>query len=133
MVLSNVQQATENRQQRMKGDDIAHRLLLFAVHVLQLVRTLQRDSIARHVGRQLMRSATAGGANYEEARSAESRADFAHKVGIAAKELGESRYWLRLAGEANLAAPNAAADLVAEAGELIAILSASARTAKARS
>ena len=128
----NVQQATENRQQGMKGDDVARRLLRFAVHVLRLVRKLQSDSIGRHVARQLLRSATAGGANYEEARSAESRADFAHKVSIAAKELRESRYWLRLSAEANLAVPNEVAVLVNEAGELVAILTASAKTAKAR-
>ena len=97
----NVEQATENRQQGMKGEDIARRLLRFAVHVLRLVRELQRDSIGRHVARQLLRSSTAGGANYEEARSAESRADFAHKVGIAAKEVRQSRYWLRLSAEAS--------------------------------
>lgn len=131
--MGNVEQTTENRQPRMKGDDIVRRLLRFAVHVLQLVRRLQRDPIGRHVGRQLLRSATAGGANYEESRSAESRADFAHKISIAAKELRESRYWLHLVHEANLAAKGAVAELAGEAGELTAILTASAKTAKGRS
>lgn len=116
----------------MKGDDIACRLLLFSVNVLKLVRTLGRDPAGRHVGRQLLRSATAGGANYEESRSAESRADFAHKVSIAAKELREARYWLRLVSEANLGATSGVNHLVNEAGELIAILTTSAKTAKAR-
>src|ERR1044071_9001483 len=114
----------------MKGDDIAGRLLEFAVRVLRLVRTLRSDAIARHVARQLLRSATAGGANYEEARSAESRADFAHKVSLAAKELRESRYWLRLISEAELASREALRPLITEAGELLAILTASAKTAK---
>jgi four helix bundle protein len=127
---ANVKQTTENRQQKMKGDDIARRLLLFAVRVLQMVRTLRSDAVARHVARQLLRSATAGGANYEESRSAESRADFAHKVSIAAKELSESRYWLRLISEADLASRQTLAPLIAEAGELLAILIASAKTAK---
>jgi hypothetical protein len=34
--------------------------------------------------------------NYEEARGAESRADFVHKVRIATKELREAHYWLRV-------------------------------------
>src|SRR5690349_7678505 len=92
----------EKTELNMKGDDIARRLLLFAVRVLQLVRRLQRDTVGRHVARKLLRSATAGGANYEESRAAESRADFAHKVSIAAKELRESRYWLRLVSESKL-------------------------------
>ena len=117
----------------MKGDDIARRLLRFAVRVLELVKTLPRDTTGRHITTQLVRAATAGGANYEEARSAESRADFAHKVSIAAKELRESCYWLRLSKEATLTVPSTAGDLAKEAYELVAILVASAKTAKSRS
>ena len=116
----------------MKGDDIAERLLAFAVHALDVVRRLERDSVGRHVARQLLRSSSAGGANYEESRSAESRADFVHKVSIAAKELRESRYWLRLAGAANLAPQRTVDSLVDECSQLVAILTASAKTAKAR-
>lgn len=114
----------------MKGEDIAERLLLFAVRVLRLVRTLRSDAVGRHVARQLLRSATGGGSNYEEARSAESRADFVHKVSIAAKELRESQYWLHLISRAGLASRGALAPLITEAGELLAILTASANTAK---
>lgn len=117
----------------MKGDDIADRLLRFAVLVLGLVKRLPHDTIGRHLGRQLLRAATAGGANYEEARSAESRADFAHKVSLAAKEIRESWYWLRLSAEAELTQRSAAAALGDEAGELVAILTASAKTARAHS
>ena len=116
----------------MKGDDIAQRLLRFAVQVLKLIKALPRDISGRHVGKQLVRAATAGGANYEEARSAESRADFVHKVSIAAKELRESSYWLGLVAQASLATPSIAVPLAEEASELAAILTASARTAKAR-
>jgi four helix bundle protein len=126
----NRQQPTDDGQQAIKGHDIACRLLRFAVGVLQLVRRLQRDTIGRHMARQLLRSATAGGANYEEARCAESRADFAHKVSIAAKELRESRYWLRLLRESKLAPGEIIDELTTEAGQLIAILTASAKTAK---
>ncbi|HTV23154.1 MAG TPA: four helix bundle protein [Polyangiaceae bacterium] len=114
----------------MKGEDLAGRLLEFAVRVIRLVRTLRSDAIARHVARQLLRAATAGGANYEEARSAESRADFAHKVAIAAKEVSESRYWLRLIAHAELAPKSSLDPLTTEASELVAILTASAKTAK---
>ena len=130
MSTPNAEQATENEQRRMKGDDIARRLLRFAVGVLELVRGLRRDSVGRHIGRQLMRSATAGGSNYEEARSAESRGDFAHKVSIAAKELRESLYWLNLISEANLTSTKPANELMREGSELVAILTASVKTAR---
>jgi four helix bundle protein len=111
----NIEQAIENKQLRMKGDDIACRLLWFAVRVLELVRKLRLDNVGRHVCRQLTRSATAAGANYEEARCAESRADFAHKISIAAKELRESRYWLHLIGAAKLMPTRPVNELATEA------------------
>lgn len=45
---------------------------------------------------QLFRSGTSIGANVHEAQSCESRADFIHKMKVAAKEAEESRYWLIL-------------------------------------
>jgi four helix bundle protein len=111
-----------------QGNDIAERLLDLGVAALHAGRRLAQDSLSRHIGIQLVRSATSSGANYEEARSAESRADFIHKVSIAAKEVREASYWLRLALRADLAKD--LAPLIAEADELAAILTASARTAR---
>ena len=64
----------------MKGDNIADRLLAFAAQVLRIISRLDRSTSATHIAKQLTRAATAGGANYEEARGAESRADFIHKI-----------------------------------------------------
>ena len=48
------------------------------------------------IARQLLRCGTAIGANAMEAQNGESRADFIHKMKLAAKEAEESQYWLRL-------------------------------------
>lgn len=48
------------------------------------------------IGRQLLKSATAIGANVFEAQASESRADFIHKMKIAYKEAEETTYWLLL-------------------------------------
>lgn len=45
---------------------------------------------------QLFKSGTSIGANCMEAQNAESKADFIHKMKIAAKESEETQYWLRL-------------------------------------
>lgn len=116
----------------MKGDDIAERLLGFASAVLRLCREMPVDPAGKHVARQLMRAATGGGSNYEEARGAESRADFVHKVSIAAKEMRESLYWLKLVRRAELSPHRSLNDLIGEANELVAILSSSVKTAKSR-
>lgn len=114
----------------MKGENIASRLRSFAAGVIHLVRELPDDLAAKQVARQLVRSSTSGGANYEEGRGAESALDFIHKLGIANKELRESQYWLRLIDEAKLLESSALAPLIRESGELVAILTSSIRTAK---
>ncbi len=43
---------------------------------------------------QLLRSCSSIGANYSEARYAQSSADFVHKMEIALKECNETAYWL---------------------------------------
>ena len=116
----------------MKGENISTRLRHFAANVIRVCRELPNDSSAKHVARQLVRAATGGGANYEEARGAESRADFIHKVGVANKEVREALYWLRLAQDATFVADGELDALVREADELIAILTSSIKTAQQR-
>lgn len=48
------------------------------------------------IAKQLLRAATSIGANVFEAQDAESKADFVHKMKIAAKEGNETLYWLIL-------------------------------------
>jgi four helix bundle protein len=45
---------------------------------------------------QLFRAGTSIGANIREAQNAESKADFIHKMKLAAKEADETDYWLLL-------------------------------------
>src|SRR6516162_3365846 len=106
----------------MKGDGIAERLIDFAVRVIKLIKVLPRSVVGSHVARQLIRATTSAGANYEEARGAESRADFIHKLGVAWKEARESLYWLRLTHRAELVTPSLLDGLLQETVELGAIL-----------
>ena len=48
------------------------------------------------IGKQLLKSGTSIGANIRESQSAESKADFIHKLKIAHKEAQETEYWLML-------------------------------------
>jgi four helix bundle protein len=114
----------------MKGVDISERLLDFGARVIKLVQALPRGLAGRHVAGQLLKSGTSAGANYEEGRRAESKADFVHKLGVAWKETGESTYWLRLVQRAQLVKPSRVDRLLQEADELCAILSKSIDTAK---
>jgi four helix bundle protein len=84
------------------------------------------------VARQLIRCATSGGANYAEARTAASRADFAHKVAIAAKEVSETVYWLNIIQRAHLSEAGVLIHCTSAGRQLVAILTASGLTARGR-
>jgi len=111
------------------GRDIAERFLDLAVAVAGLIAKLPKDTGGRHVASQLFRSATSSGANYEEARGAESREDFVHKIGVAAKEVREAAFWLRLIQRSGWIAADLA-DTLDKTQKLAAILGASVRTAR---
>jgi four helix bundle protein len=67
----------------------------FALLVINYCELLSQDK--KYVmANQLLRSGTSIGANAMEAQNAESKADFIHKMKIAAKEAEESQYWLWL-------------------------------------
>ncbi|HXT71206.1 MAG TPA: four helix bundle protein [Vicinamibacterales bacterium] len=83
-----------------------------------------------HLARQVLRAGTSIGANLEEHNAAHSRADAASRVSIALKEARETSYWLRLLLATDLAPKTLLEPLVAEAGELIAILTVTRRRLK---
>lgn len=115
---------------KRKDEELADRLLDFAVRVIKLVGKLQKNNIGNHVGSQLLRCGTSPGANYEEARGAESTADFMHKLGIVLKELKESRFWLKVIYIVPLLKPEKLVPLLEECEELIAIIAKSIFTAR---
>ncbi len=109
---------------------IQQRAFVFATRVVRLVRALPRDTAGYVVGRQIARSGTGIGANAEEARAAHSRADFAHAMNIARKEACETHYWLRLVAATELVKHERLTELLAEADELVRILTATVKRAR---
>jgi len=86
--------------------------------------------VGRYIGRQVLGSGTSPGANYEEARGAESKADFVHKLGIVLKELSETRYWLKLLIKSKLIPSKRIESVFSEADELCKIIGKSVITVK---
>lgn len=105
-------------------------MLDFAVAIMRICGRLSKTIFGRHIALQLFRASTSSGANYEEARGAESRADFVHKLQVVLKELRESLYWLRLISRAGLLPAADVAPLLDEANELTKILGKSVVTSK---
>jgi len=114
------------------ADELQRRLMSLAVKIIELAGHLPKTPAGRHVSGQILRSGTSPAPNYGEARGAESRADFAHKLRIAVKELNETGIWLLIILEARMAPAVYAENLIKENRELGSILGASIRTAQAK-
>ncbi len=112
--------------------ELEQRTKKFAVRIVRLVRTFPRTVDGIELGRQLIKAGTSVGANYREANRAESKDDFIHKVGVAEKEASETGYWLEICEEAPLGQLAEVRSLLAEANELLAILTTIGRKAKKR-
>lgn len=65
----------------------------FALHIVQFSEVLESKRKFA-IANQIIKSGTSIGANVREAQNAESKADFIHKMKIAAKEADETEYWL---------------------------------------
>jgi four helix bundle protein len=113
--------------------DLEDRLLDYAAAIIRLVEELPKTRAGNHVAAQLLRSGTSPLPNHGEAESAESPADFIHKLKVCLKELRETKRWLRLVVRIPALPPNAVDPLLRETVELIRIFVASIRTAEKRS
>src|SRR6185436_14674318 len=86
----------------MTPDELSERLINFAVRVGKVVDALPDTRLGRHIAGQLIRCGTSPAPNYDEARAAESRNDFVHKITIVLKELRESGVWIKMIVKAEL-------------------------------
>ena len=110
--------------------DLEERLIDFAVRIIRTAESLPKTRIGNHISGQLIRCGTSPAPNYGEAQSAESRADFIHKMRICLKELRETRVWLLMIVRAHLITPESKIDpLLDENNELISIFVKSLNTA----
>ena len=104
----------------------------FAIRVIRMYAALPKTEVARVLGKQVLRSGTSVGANYREGCHARSPAECITKLEIALMELGETQYWLELLTESDTVPATRLADLLDEAGQIKAMLTASISTAKSR-
>src|SRR3954447_535967 len=112
--------------------DLPQRTFEFARRVVKLCQTLDHTpGVSRTLAKQVLRSACSVGANVEEGQGSQSRADFTAKYYIACKEARETRYWLRLLAAAEIVLPDRLSELIDEANQLIAILTAIVKKTRA--
>ena len=114
----------------MDAEDLKKRTKQFSLQVIAATEALPSTRTATVIARQLLRSGTSVGANYRAACRARSRPDFISNVGIAVEEVDESLYWMEMLVEAQVLPRDRLAALMKEAEEILAILTASAKTAR---
>src|SRR6478672_10810373 len=113
----------------MTPQALEDRLVDFAVRIVEVVEALPATKAGNHIANQLIRSGTSPAPNYGEARSAESRRDFIHKMKIFLKELRETMIWLKIISRKSMVGVEGVDAAISECDELIAIFVSSTRTA----
>jgi four helix bundle protein len=108
--------------------DLGERTFRFACDVVTYCRELSKEpGVVRHIAWQLAEAATSAAANYQEAKAAYSRRDFAAKNSVSLKELREADLWLRIILRCELGPLETPTRLRAESNELVAIFTTSMR------
>ncbi len=115
---------------RMKKEDLKDRTKEFATKILGIIDLLPSTIKGRIISNQIGRSGTSVGANYRAACRARSKAEFISKLGIVIEEADESAYWLELITENKILRNEATSFLLDEAEQLVAIMTASRKTAE---
>jgi four helix bundle protein len=102
----------------------------FALRIIKLADKIPKNNAGNVIAKQILRSGTSVAANYRASCRARSQADFISKMGIVEEEADETLFWLELLVESELVKEGLLKDLIKETDELVAIFTASGKTAK---
>jgi four helix bundle protein len=102
--------------------DLVERTDSFADRSLDVVGAIRHRACPAFVRDQLGRSGSSVGSNTCEADEATTVAEFRHCLGIALRELGETKFWLRMVARRKWVKPNRLDPLLDEAQQLTRIL-----------
>ena len=114
----------------MDPEELKARTKAFAVRVVKMTEALPKRRAADIIARQVIRSATAVGANYRATCRARSHREFTAKIGVVEEKADETLYWLEILVETGLMEEPRLKDLIQEARELTAIFTSSSHTAR---
>lgn len=102
----------------------------FGLRIVKAYAYLTETKHEYEISGQLKRSGTSIGANLAEAKYAQSRADWIHKLSIALKEANETRHWLHLLHDCGHIDDRAFSSIIADCNSIVFKLSSMIRTAK---
>lgn len=108
---------------------LAEKSLDFGVRIIKFSKFLNEKK-EFVISKQILRSGTSIGANISEAKHAESKLDYIHKLSIAQKECSETLYWLDLMLRSEILTDNEYQSLHSDCDELLRIITSSLKTLK---
>lgn len=111
--------------------DLKERTKRFVLDIILFSRSLPHGDEFVVIRRQLIRSATSVAANYRSSQRAKSKADFISKLGTVEEEADESLLWLECLAELSARENEELKRLLIEADELLRIVVASRKRARA--
>ncbi|MDR2962522.1 MAG: four helix bundle protein [Bacteroidales bacterium] len=114
----------------MKTNVVKAKSFAFAVRCINLYKYLCEHKKEFVLSKQILRSGTSVAANVREAEHSESKADFAHKMAIAQKEINETMYWLELLVATSYIGEQEFESLNADAVEIIKIITSIIKSTK---
>jgi four helix bundle protein len=114
----------------MSPQELRDRLEAFAVHADALAAPLLASPVTRNTADQLIRSSSSAASHHRAAGRARSHAEFTAKIGTALEEADEALAWVRHLVACGRVQVSDAEPLIAEAVELVKILTTSCRTAQ---
>lgn len=121
-------QTINNNWCPMKQNIIVEKTFAFSLSIIHLYKRLQADH-ETVISKQLLSSGTSIGANVEESTAGQTKKDFITKMSIASKEARETKYWLKLLQESQLAKGDYTS-YINEVDEIIRILTSIVKTSQ---
>lgn len=112
----------------MTQQQLKERTKKFAIETILTIRKLPKNTENEVISKQLIKSDTSVAANYRATCRSKSKPDFINKVKIVEEEADESCFWMELITEIDSNQLKHFDLLMKEAGELMAIFTATGRT-----
>ena len=110
--------------------ELRARTKAFALRIIRMSQALPRTREANVLVQQILRSATGMAANYRAAERSRSKAEFIAKIGVVLEEADETVFWLEMLSDSGIVRPAKLQELLSEATQLVAIFTASRKTAR---
>ena len=109
---------------------IEEKTFAFAKRMVKAYQFFSAEKKEFVLSKQLLRSGTSVGAMVQEAKFAQSRADFINKLSIALKEANEAKYWIKLLYETDYMEKTMYESVYGDVKEIVAMLVSIVRTSK---